>query len=135
MHSLIFQYYCMTNQLIIIFTFTETLCTTTAGSRIPSWRVHTAPSKQFMCAHVLVRVLGWNVVSVGTKAVLRETARQKKRCCRSFQTKEFSCKHRAVQASVVRVYSYSNKIEKFWNCTRVCLESSTWSLPFFFFLF
>lgn len=49
-----------------------------------------------MCAHILSHVLGWNVVSVGTKAVLREIARPKKRCCSSFKTMEFSSTHRVV---------------------------------------
>jgi len=98
----------------VISAFTEISCITTASSRIPSYSVHTGPSRQLMCAHILVRTLDWNVASAGTKAVLGETARQKKRCCSSFKTKEFSHKHRAVSsADSIQVLQYIFFLPKF----------------------
>lgn len=144
----------MPNQPNVIFIFTEILCITLLEEEYPV-KAFTLALLSNWCAHVL---LGWNVVSVDTKSVWRETARKKgKDGAVPLRLRSFFCTYKShlhitfkywtglgffpqvqLWTNIVRTSSYSSKIAKFSNCIWICLESSTLegNLPFpFGFLF
>lgn len=129
----------MTNQPQVIFIFTEILCITLLEEEYPV-KAFTLALQSNWCAHIL---LGWNVVSVDTKAFWRETARKKREDgavpLQSFfvNTSPICTPNSSIAvvwgffpqvqfwANIISISSYSSKIANFWNCIWICLESST----------